>query len=135
MSAAGNEGTGRGRLVILGGVQGDFGAGDGARFAARLRRDGFSVTDLGDDVSPAQFAGAVREQRPAALALFCHQTVLAGGVARVLEELERQRLRDAARVLVAGAGVTADYAREIGADAYAPDAVAGAAMLSSWFDS
>jgi len=135
MSAAGNEATGMGRLIVLGGVLGDQGAGEGPDFAARLRRDGFSVLDLGDDVSPAQFAGAIREQRPAALALTCHQTVLAGGIARVIQELTRQRLRDAARVLVAGAGVTADFAREVGADGYAPDAVAGAAMLRSWFDS
>jgi 5-methyltetrahydrofolate--homocysteine methyltransferase len=134
MSAAGDSATRAGRLVVQGGVLGDRGGDAEADFAARLRRDGFSVLDLGDDVSPAQFAGAIREHRPLAVALACHRTALAGGVARVVEELERQRLRDTVRVLLTGAGATPDFAREVGADGYAPDPIAGAAMLRAWFD-
>jgi len=95
---------------------------------------GFEVMDLGADVSAARFAGAIREHRPLALVLTCQLVVCAGGVGRVIAEIERQRLRDAARILVAGTALSAEFACEVGADAFAADAAAGAEILRGWLD-
>jgi len=45
-------------------------------------------------------------------------------MAVIINELQKQGLRDKVRVIVGGAPVNSDYARSIGADAYAPDAPA-----------
>ncbi|RLF14327.1 MAG: cobalamin-binding protein, partial [Thermoprotei archaeon] len=41
----------------------------------------------------------------------------------VIEELKKAGIRDKVKVIVGGAPVTEEFAREIGADAYAEDAV------------
>jgi len=40
----------------------------------------------------------------------------------VIEALENTNLRKSVRVIIGGAPVTQEYAQEIGADGYAPDA-------------
>ena len=51
---------------------------------------------------------------------------------KVIQELEKAGLRGQLRVIVGGAPLSHEYARRIGADAYAPDAVAGVDMCKGW---
>jgi len=51
---------------------------------------------------------------------------------KVIQELEKAGLRRQLRVIVGGAPLSREYAERIGADAYAPDAVAGVNMCKAW---
>jgi 5-methyltetrahydrofolate--homocysteine methyltransferase len=44
----------------------------------------------------------------------------------IIADIERARLRDKVKIMVGGAPVTEAFAREIGADAYSPDAASAA---------
>ena len=50
----------------------------------------------------------------------------------IVEELEKASLRKQVKVLVGGAPLTDEYAKSIGADGYARDAVAGVEMCRAW---
>jgi 5-methyltetrahydrofolate--homocysteine methyltransferase len=111
----------RGR-VVLGTVQGDLHDIGKNLVGILLKGAGFEVIDLGHDVSPEAFVEtAVREKAP----LIGMSALLTTTMPRMREvcELVRSRgLQDRVRTIVGGAPVDADFAREIGADAYACDA-------------
>ena len=121
--------------VVVGTVQGDLHDLGKNIFKNYARSTGFEIADLGTDVSPEQFAEAVQNHRPVALGLSCLVTVCAGGVGCVIEELGRQGLRESSKVIVGGAALTEEFAREVGADAFAPDAVTGTEIIRGWSES
>ena len=122
-------------VVVVGTVEGDLHDLGKNIFINYARSTGFEIADLGTDVSPEQFVEAVQSRRPVALGLSCLLTVCAGGVGRVIEELESQGLREASKVIVGGAALTEEFAREVGADAFAPDAVTGTEIIRGWSES
>jgi methanogenic corrinoid protein MtbC1 len=122
-------------VVVVGTVEGDLHDLGKNIFVNYARSTGFEIADLGTDVSPEQFVEAVQNHRPVALGLSCLLTVCAGGVGRVIEELESQGLREASKVIVGGAALTEEFAREVGADAFAPDAVTGTEVIRGWSES
>jgi len=119
---AGDRGN-QGR-VVLGVVQGDIHDIGKNIVKVLLEAAGFEVIDLGRDVPVASFVHSVREQRPQVLGLSSLMTTTMPLMAVIINELQKQGLRDKVRVIVGGAPVNSDYARSIGADAYAPDAPA-----------
>jgi 5-methyltetrahydrofolate--homocysteine methyltransferase len=124
-------GLGLGRMVV-GTVQGDMHDLGKNIFITYARSAGFEMVDLGTDVSAERFAEAAREHRPVAVGISCLLTVTAPGVGRVIEELERQGLRERLNVVIGGAALTEEFAREVGSDAFAPDAVSGVDILRGW---
>ena len=121
----------RGRVVV-GTVTGDLHDLGKNIFVSYAHSAGFDVVDLGVDISAEAFAAAAREHEPVALGVSCLLTSCAGGIPRVLEELASQGLREAVRVVIGGAALTQEFAREIGADAFAPDAVTGTDIIRGW---
>ena len=121
----------RGRVVV-GTVTGDLHDLGKNIFVSYARSAGFDVVDLGVDVSAEVFAAAAREHEPVALGVSCLLTSCAGGIPRVLEELASQGLRETVRVVIGGAALTQEFANEIGADAFAPDAVTGTDIIRGW---
>jgi 5-methyltetrahydrofolate--homocysteine methyltransferase len=101
-------------------------------FITYARSAGFEIVDLGTDVSVERFAEATLEHRPLALGLSCLLTVSAGAVGRVIEELARRGLRESVKIIIGGAALTEEFAREVGADAFAPDAVTGTGIIRGW---
>jgi len=87
-----------------------------------LEGAGFETIDLGTDVQPEDFVAAVREHQPKLLGISALLTTTMVQMKATIEALEEAELRDSVRVMVGGAPVTAAFAKEIGADAYAPDA-------------
>jgi methylmalonyl-CoA mutase cobalamin-binding domain/chain len=118
--------------VVVGTVAGDLHDLGKNIFCSYATSAGFEVIDLGTDVSSESFARAAEQHRPLALGLSCLLTVSAGGIGRVIEELERRGLRRGLKVIVGGAAITEDFCREIGADAFAPDAVTGTDLIRKW---
>jgi len=83
---------------------------------------GIEVVDLGTDVSPEKFVNAVCENNAQLIALSALLTTTMPNQAQVIEELKKAGLREKVKVMIGGAPVSENYAKEIGADAYAPDA-------------
>ena len=87
-----------------------------------LEGAGFETIDLGTDVEPGDFVAAVREHQPRLLGMSALLTTTMVNMRATVEALEEAGLRDSVKIMVGGAPVTAAFAEEIGADAYAPDA-------------
>jgi methylmalonyl-CoA mutase cobalamin-binding domain/chain len=118
--------------VVVGTVTGDLHDLGKNIFVSYARSAGFDVIDLGVDVSAESFADATREHEPVALGVSCLVTPCAGAIPRLIEELANQGLRDAVKVVIGGAALTQEFAEEIGADAFAPDAVTGTDIIRGW---
>ena len=88
-----------------------------------LEQNGWEVTDLGIDVPEEKFCKAVKEGNYDILGLSALLTFTMPMVTDVLNALKAEGLRDKVKVMIGGAPVTQQFADEVGADAYANDAV------------
>jgi 5-methyltetrahydrofolate--homocysteine methyltransferase len=91
----------------------------------------FEIVDLGTDVSPERFVAAVKEQGVDMIAMSALLTTTMPHMKVTVEALKAAGVREQVKVLVGGAPVTEGYAREIGADGYAPDASRAVALAKS----
>jgi 5-methyltetrahydrofolate--homocysteine methyltransferase len=119
--AEGKDQTSLGKVVI-GTVQGDVHDIGKNLVIMMLEGAGFEVTDLGVDVPPQRFVEAVGARNPRIVGMAAMLTTTTPMMKAVIEALAKAGLRERVKVLVGGAPVTSAYARQIGADAYAPDA-------------
>ncbi|MBD3335356.1 MAG: cobalamin-binding protein [Candidatus Eisenbacteria bacterium] len=108
--------------VIIATVEGDLHDIGKNIVATLLKGAGYEVRDLGTSVTAEQIAAEIDERRPEFLGLSALLTSTMTKMRSVIEELEKRQLRDTVKVIVGGAPVSADFAREIGADAYCRDA-------------
>jgi 5-methyltetrahydrofolate--homocysteine methyltransferase len=108
--------------VIVGTVAGDLHDIGKNLVGMMMESGGMEVVDLGTDVSPEQFATAVREHKPQVIGLSALLTTTMLAMKDTIEVLKEEGLRDSVKVIVGGAPVTQDFADEIGADGWAPDA-------------
>jgi 5-methyltetrahydrofolate--homocysteine methyltransferase len=79
------------------------------------------VIDLGTNVTAERFVEAAREHDVQLVGVSALLTTTMVGMVDVITALRAAKL-DNVRVIVGGAPVTAEYASQIGADGYAPDA-------------
>lgn len=110
-------------LILLGTVEGDVHDIGKNIVAIMLRGAGFEVVDLGYDVSVLTFAEKAIEVRPDIVGMSTLMTSTMVHMPRVITALEERNLRDKVKVIVGGAPVLPDWAREIGADGYGENAV------------
>jgi 5-methyltetrahydrofolate--homocysteine methyltransferase len=108
--------------VVFGTVNGDLHDIGKNLVSVMLEGAGFTIIDLGTDVSPQKFVEAVAEHKPDIVALSALLTTTMTNITVVIDALKGAGLRENVKVLVGGAPVTEKYAKEVGADAYAPDA-------------
>ena len=121
LAERGTEPAGR---VVIGTVKGDLHDIGKNLVSSMLEGGGFEVIDLGADVAPERFVEAVRERNPDLVCLSALLTVTMPSMNTTIDALKDAGLRDRARVPVGGAPVTEQWAREIGADGYGPNAAA-----------
>jgi len=108
--------------VIIGTVMGDLHEIGKNVVASMLEGSGFEVIDLGTDVTPEGFVNAVRESDPQIVCLSTLLTVTMPAMKRTIDALATAGVRAGVKVLVGGAPVTSQYAKEIGADGYSENA-------------
>jgi 5-methyltetrahydrofolate--homocysteine methyltransferase len=108
--------------VIVGTVAGDLHDIGKNLVGMMMESGGMEVVDLGVDVTPEKFAAAVREHKPQVIGLSALLTTTMLSMKDTIEVLKEEGLRDSVKVIVGGAPVTQDFADEIGADGWAPDA-------------
>jgi len=89
--------------------------------AVLLKGAGYEVEDMGIDVPTAKIVEIVRESKPQFLGLSALLTTTMLAMKEVVEALKSSGLRDKVKVLIGGAAVSDEYAKEIGADAYCID--------------
>ena len=111
--------TGR---VVIGTVKGDLHDIGKNLVASMLEGGGFEVTDLGADVAPEKFVAAVQERKPDIVCLSALLTVTTPAMKTTIEAIRQAGLRNHVKILVGGAPVTPEYAKEIGADGYGENA-------------
>lgn len=121
LAERGTEPAGR---VVIGTVKGDLHDIGKNLVSSMLEGGGFEVLDLGADVAPEKFVEAVRERNPDLVCLSALLTVTMPSMKTTIEALKDAGLRDRVRVVVGGAPVTEQWAREIGADGYGANAAA-----------
>ena len=112
--------------VIIGTVQGDVHDIGKNLVGMMLEGAGFDVIDLGVDIPPEKYVQAVREHHPDLLACSALLTTTMLRMKDLILSLENAGLRGQVKVMVGGAPITESYARDIGADLFAPDAASAA---------
>lgn len=113
------EGSGAG-TVLLGTVAGDIHSIGKNLVRMCLEGAGFEVIDLGEDLKTERFVEAYREHSPRILGL---SALLSSTMLHMRDIVDAVRAVDpGALVMVGGAPVTQEFADEIGASGYAPNA-------------
>ena len=115
--------------VALGTVKGDLHDLGKNLVGMMLEGAGFTVKDLGVDVSPDVLVAAADEVDVIGLSALLTTTM--PNMKEALDALEAAGKRSKVKVIVGGAPVTEDFARRIGADGFAPDASQAVALTKS----
>lgn len=108
--------------VVAGTVKGDMHDIGKNLVCMMLEGAAFEIVDLGADVSPEKFVRAVAEHNASLVAMSALLTTTMPNMRQTIEQLEQAGLREQVKVMVGGAPLSEQYAREIGADGYARDA-------------
>ncbi len=108
--------------VMLGTVKGDIHSIGKQIVSSLLAAAGFDVIDLGVSIPLETFVEKVREIKPDVLGLSALLTTSVPQQRYVVQALEKAGIRGSVRVLVGGAPTTEQWAAEIGADGWAPNA-------------
>lgn len=108
--------------IVLGTVKGDI--HDIGKTLVRIiwQGGGFNVIDLGINVPAEKFIQEIKNHNAQVLGLSALLSTSMLEMKEVIEQLNSAQIRDKIKVIIGGAPVTAQFARDIGADAYAPDA-------------
>jgi 5-methyltetrahydrofolate--homocysteine methyltransferase len=126
--------TGMGSVVI-GTVLGDIHDIGKRLVATMLEGAGFTVIDLGVEMSPEAFVQAVEKHQPHILAMSTLLTTTMMSMGATVEALVKAGVRDQVKVLIGGAPVSRPFAEEIGADGYGSNALAGVEEAKALFES
>lgn len=116
--------------VAIGTVRGDLHDIGKNLVVMMLEGAGFEVVDLGTDVAPEQFVAIIREGVNL-VGLSALLTTTMPNMASTIKTIEEAGLRDRVKVIVGGAPVTAEYAQNIGADGFSPDASQAVTLVKS----
>jgi 5-methyltetrahydrofolate--homocysteine methyltransferase len=108
--------------VVIGTVKGDMHDIGKNLVRMMLAGAGFDVVDLGTDVTPEKFIQAIHEHGANLVGLSALLTTTMISMGGIIKAIEQAGLRDQVKIIVGGAPITEEYARQIGADGYAPDA-------------
>jgi len=108
--------------VVAGTVKGDLHDIGKNLVCMMLEGAAFEIIDLGSDVSPEKFVEAVRSTGADIVVMSALLTTTMPNMKVTIEAFKAAGLRDKVKVMVGGAPLTDQYAREIGADGYSPDA-------------
>jgi len=110
--------------VVLGTVKGDLHDIGKNLVGMMLTGAGLKVVDVGTDVAPDKFVAACKDNNAAVCAMSALLTTTMPQMGDVIKALKKSGVK--AKTIIGGAPVTQNFADEIGADGYAPDAASAA---------
>jgi len=108
--------------VVIGTAQGDLHDIGKNLVGMMLEGAGFEIINLGTDVPSEKFVEAVKENNAQLIGVSALLTTTMLSMKDVVKAVEKEGLKDKVKIMIGGAPVTQNYADEIGADGYAPDA-------------
>ncbi len=109
--------------VVLGTVEGDLHEIGKTLVGTMLIANGFQVNDIGVDKPASEFINAIKESDATIVGASALLTTTMLQQEKLVEALKEAGLRDKVKVMVGGAPVTESFAKQIGADGYAEDAI------------
>jgi 5-methyltetrahydrofolate--homocysteine methyltransferase len=113
--------------ILLGTVKGDLHDIGKNLVKMMAQGAGIEVVDLGIDVSGEKFLQGLKDNPDAkAVGISALLTTTMTGMKEVIDRFEKEGMRKKVKFMVGGAPLTDQYAKEIGADGYAPDAASAA---------
>jgi len=107
-------------VVVIGTVKGDLHDIGKNLVSMMLRGNGYKIVDLGVDVAPEKYIEAAKTSGAGVIALSALLTTTMVQMKAIVEAVEKAGL--SVPVVIGGAPVTRDYADQIRARGYAPDA-------------
>jgi len=119
------------RKVIIGTVKGDLHDIGKNLVAMMLEGGGFEVVDLGIDVPAEKFIEAIKTHQPQVVGMSALLTTTMREMKNTIQAIEWAGLKNQVKTIVGGAPLTEKFAKEIGADGYAPDAASAVDMVKS----
>ncbi len=128
LAAGGTVATGK---AVVGTVKGDLHDIGKNLVAMMLEGAGFEVVDLGTDVTPEKFVKAVLDHQPQLIGMSALLTTTMPSMNSTVKALQEAGVREQVKVMIGGAPVTDGFARQIGADGYAPDASSAVRLAKS----
>ncbi len=114
--------------IIIGTVRGDLHDIGKNLVGMMLEGGGFEVVDIGTDAPPEKFLQAARESGAKVIGLSALLTTTMLQMKATVEMIKSSGLGDI-KTIVGGAPVTMEFARQIGAHGYAPDAASAVGLV------
>ena len=108
--------------VLIGTVKGDLHDIGKNLVSMMMEGAGFTITDLGVDVSPDSFVQKAKEVEPDIVAMSALLSTTMPSMPKTIDALKKAGIRAKVKIMIGGAPVTDKYAHEIKADSYASDA-------------
>ena len=115
--------------VVIGTVEGDIHEIGKSIVALLLEVNGYVVHDLGADINALDFIKRAQEVEADVIGASALMTTTMPGQQEIVELLKDMKLRERFLVMVGGTPVTDAWAEEIGADAWAENAMQAVAVL------
>lgn len=125
------EDTSAAGTIVLGTVKGDLHDIGKNLVHMMLESAGFNIIEMGVDVAPESFVEAAKEHNADIVALSALLTTTMPMMRQTVQTFEESGFRDKVKILVGGAPVNQEFADEIGADGYAPDAGSATKLAKS----
>lgn len=116
------EETKKGRIV-LGTVKGDIHNIGKNIVGIMLGTAGYEVIDLGVDVEPSKFVEEAERNGAQVIMASALMTFTALNMKKITEYLEMEKVRSKYKLIFGGGPLTDEWAKEMGADGYAMDAL------------
>jgi 5-methyltetrahydrofolate--homocysteine methyltransferase len=117
--------------IVLGTVKGDLHDIGKNLVGMMMEGAGFTVVDIGTDVSSDVFADAIKEYQPQLVGFSALLTTTMMNMEKTIMDLQDAGLRDSVKIIVGGAPLSGAYANDIGADGYAADASQAVTLAKS----
>jgi methylmalonyl-CoA mutase cobalamin-binding domain/chain len=121
-----------GGKVLIGTVEGDIHDIGKNIVVFLLEANGFQVRDIGINQKPSKFVEAIKEFQPKVVGMSGLLTLAFDSMKKTVQAIEDAGLRKTVRIMIGGGVVTEKIKDYSGADAYAPDAMAGVRLAKEW---
>jgi 5-methyltetrahydrofolate--homocysteine methyltransferase len=121
LTKEGRDALAKGKIV-LGTIFGDIHDIGKNITAAILSANGYQVIDIGNDASPDKFVETAKTEQANIIGMSCLLTPSMYFMRDVIRRLKDEGIREKFQVIIGGAAIYPDWAKEIGADGWAKDA-------------
>lgn len=121
------------KRIVIGTIQGDIHDLGKNLVISMLRSSGFDLVDLGTNVSIEKFIRSVEELKPDVLGISSMITPPREGIREVIRRLNQLGVRKNIKIIVGGHSITSSWAKLIGADGYAENAIEAVNLVKRLF--